>query len=115
MTNLEQNPHGFLTTDGVYVPADRTARNAEDLHGWTPLYKKSEQAINDSSRLKGLRELCGYIENGGGQSVSICQDDATKDWCVSVDHKHYVHGNSFTSAIDAALDKSTDLRQELKG
>lgn len=34
-------------------------------------------------RLRGLRESCGYVENGSSRSVTIGQDDATRSWYAS--------------------------------
>lgn len=34
-----------------------------------------------------LRELCGYVENGTCTKVSLCQDDATKYWYVTIGYE----------------------------
>lgn len=59
--------------------------------------------IEAKRRLDGLRELCGYVEDGSCQFVSIGQDDASRAWCVSIGRKHYASGPTFVAAIDAAL------------
>lgn len=38
----------------------------------------------DTELLDALRNLCGFVENGTSDVVIISQDDATKDWCVTV-------------------------------
>ncbi len=55
----------------------------------------------DKERLRGLRELCGYVENGSDTVVTLFQDDATKDWFCKVGKTSH-WGNSFDAAIDAA-------------
>lgn len=60
-------------------------------------------ARDDIRRMAGLRELCGYVEDGSCQPVTISQDDATRSWVVSVNDRPYVHGDTFDAAIDAAL------------
>lgn len=36
-----------------------------------------------------LRDVCGYIENGGGSTIKIFQDDATRTWHLYVGDKSY--------------------------
>jgi hypothetical protein len=59
--------------------------------------------INDvnARALVELRDLCGYVENGGSTTVRIFQDDATKSWHVYVGDKGY-YGVSLNEAIRAA-------------
>lgn len=59
--------------------------------------------------LEMLRKMCGYIEDGSGDSVTICQDECTRTWCLTIGHdsisrkaKRY-YGDSFDAAIDAAI------------
>ena len=43
-----------------------------------------------SNTFIALRDICGYIENGGGSTVKLFQDDATQTWHVHVgDRKFY--------------------------
>jgi len=65
-------------------------------------------AEKDAALLKGLRGLCGYVENGSNETVSIFQDDATRDWVVRVDNRRY-YRDSFTEALTIAIDKEKDL------
>ena len=59
----------------------------------------------DAERLKGLRELCGYVEDGSSQTMRITQDDATKDWIIRWNDKAgWVFSSSFNGAIDAAME-----------
>lgn len=57
-------------------------------------------------RFNGLRELCGHVEDGSSQPITISQDDATKDWCVTfgATFKRTAFDSSFTGAIDKALE-----------
>lgn len=56
-----------------------------------------------------LREVCGYVENASDTRVTICQDDATKTWHVTVGYdsrtskpRRYWE-SSFAAAINAAF------------
>ena len=57
----------------------------------------------DAKRLRGLRQLCGYVEDGSSDTVSIVQDDATREWIVRVGKKNWYHGESMMQTIDAAI------------
>lgn len=61
----------------------------------------------DAARLKGLRELCGYVENGSDTVVRIFQDDATRDWVVKVGNLTSYYGHNMWKAIDAAIQHTT--------
>lgn len=37
----------------------------------------------DAELLNSLRMMCGHVENGSDMPVSISQDDATRDWCLT--------------------------------
>lgn len=56
-----------------------------------------------------IRDLCGYIENGNGMSLHICQDDATQWWSVSayVGRKRVFHetDETFDGAVANAYDR----------
>ena len=60
------------------------------------------------SRLEGLRKLAGYVENGTETTITIGQDDATRDWLVKVGNRLY-HGPSFYEALDSAIE---DLKED---
>lgn len=62
-------------------------------------------------RLEGVRELCGAVEDGSCQTVSIGQDDATRSWIVSVGGKFFAHAPTFDAALDAALARMQDGAQ----
>ena len=59
--------------------------------------RKSVQA------LKSLRNLMGYVQNGSEETVSLFQDDATKDFMLRVGKKTY-WGNSLENVIDKAFE-----------
>lgn len=68
-------------------------------------------STNDEQNLEAfrrLRELCGYVENGGHTSVNLGQDDATRDWVLTVgqdtpsQRKRVFYGSSMGAAIAAA-------------
>jgi hypothetical protein len=57
-------------------------------------------------RLAGLRKLCGYVENGSSNVVTICQDDATRAWVIRTSNNLY-DGDTFEQAIDNAINGET--------
>lgn len=57
--------------------------------------------VNDSRRMKNIRRLIGYVENGSDTVVTIRQDDATKGFIVKVGKKSY-YDKSLGEAIDRA-------------
>lgn len=67
-------------------------------------YQSQFEALRaDAERLAGLRDLCGYVEDGSSEVLRISQDDATKTWVVSIGKKSF-YESSFRSTIDAAID-----------
>jgi hypothetical protein len=59
---------------------------------------------SDTERLKKLRELCGYVEDGSDTKVTLLQDDATRTWFCGVGQHSYFSENGFIAAIDAAIE-----------
>ena len=53
--------------------------------------------------LESLRKLMGYVQNGSDETVSLFQDDATKDFMLRVGKKTY-WGNSLENVIDKAFE-----------
>lgn len=72
------------------------------LNGSAAPAPESRERELDKRRLDGLRELCGHVEDGSAISVSISQDDATRDWIIRAG-KRWWHGGSLRAALDAAL------------
>ncbi len=62
----------------------------------------TEEIMRD--RMNGLRDLCGYVEDGSSQTISIGQDDATKEWAIRRGGKILGFGATMTAAVDAALE-----------
>ena len=72
-------------------------------------------AQKGAERLNSIRELCGFVENGSHETVRIGQDDATREWIVSVGgipSKRWYHGRSFHEAIDAAMSDPNEQRTQ---
>lgn len=70
------------------------------------LRKQLAAAQKDAERLNAIRELCGYVQDGSSETVRICQDDATREWIISVGgipSKRWYHGSCLRAAIDAAI------------
>ena len=84
-------------SNGIDVLATRLNREIADLRA------RCEKAEKDAERLRAIRELCGYVEDGSEQTVRIFQDDATKDWLVCFGQNGREFARSFESAIDAAI------------
>lgn len=53
--------------------------------------------------LKSLRELMGYVQNGSDTTVSLFQDDATRDYILRVGKKRY-WGHSLENVIEKAFE-----------
>jgi thymidine kinase len=77
----------------------------------------AQKIVNDADLLEQLRQVCGYVENGSSQYVTIGQDDATREWGINVgtDHRmekrrHY-SGTSFHQAIRAAAAKEIEVEE----
>lgn len=75
-------------------------RNAE-------LVRQVNVLFNDSTLLKGLRKLLGYVQNGSSTTVTLSQDDATSDYCVTVGKKTY-YASSFNGAIQDAINDNPE-------
>jgi hypothetical protein len=66
--------------------------------------------VNDlqSRSFSELRDLLGYIENGGSTTVKIYQDDATGSWCIDVGDKHY-----YADSLQGVIRKAHSVHHEL--
>ncbi len=53
-------------------------------------------------RFNGLRRLMGYVENGSETTVTLFQDDATKDFIIKVGKREF-YGPSLGQAVDQAI------------
>jgi hypothetical protein len=73
--------------------------------------REAAQIERNAGLLRKLREICGWVENGSAESVTIGQDDATRDWFLSVGYdsisskRRSYNATSFESVIDAAYEK----------
>ena len=58
----------------------------------------------DETRINTLRELCGYVEDGSDTSVTIGQDDATKDWVLHIGNRKQtlIFSDTFKGLLDTA-------------
>lgn len=66
----------------------------------------NNRGAEDTARIDGLRNLCGYVENGSASHITISLDDATKEFTIHVGPsaaKRWSHGEGFREAIDAAI------------
>ncbi len=64
-------------------------------------------AVPQIDVLKHLRELCGYVENGTSDVVTLFQDDATKAWILKLGTGGNVRtfsASSIAQVIEGAAD-----------
>lgn len=62
------------------------------------------EVMRDAKRLNDLRELCGFVEDGSSDVLTIFQDDATRDWSLRLGKTYLVHsGINFKQTIDEAV------------
>lgn len=76
--------------------------NLQLAHGELDMLKT--EIVQQKRLLDGLRDLCGYVENGTSTTLKISQDDATNDWVVTVG-KDSVFGRSFKDVVLSAIEK----------
>jgi hypothetical protein len=95
--------------DGEYQIVDAAAARIAKLEAESVELKLNAGlaavASEDATLLTHIRQMCGYVENGSGQSIKIGQDDATRDWSVYIDNKFIAYGPTFKAAIKAAFAK----------
>lgn len=63
-----------------------------------------KRTLKDAARLQGLRELCGYFQDGSDVTVRLYQDDACGSYHINVGKRHYFDEHSWFGALDAAID-----------
>lgn len=92
--------------------ADRSAERPDSPKDWAVADSELEIAWRvynacvlvtdpDVKRLNAIRWLMGYVENGGGQTVRIYQDDATKSFSISATRTgHWWFDDSFRGVLD---------------
>lgn len=90
------------------LSAERQAREtAERLHDEEiakriAAVQARERAEADAELLRGLRELCGYFQDGGERTVKLFQDDACRDYHIEVDKRHWC-ADSWSGVIMEAI------------
>lgn len=68
--------------------------------------------LTPEQRLKGIERMCGFLGNGSQQTLTISQDDATNEWCVSINNKLISYGRSFSNTIDIAIQNEDALKED---
>jgi hypothetical protein len=56
----------------------------------------------DVARLRALRELMGDVRDGSETTVTLSQDDATRDFSVRAGGKEY-YGQCFSGVLDQII------------
>lgn len=60
-----------------------------------------------------VRELLGYVQTGTATSITMEQDDATKDFIVTVGNGHNsIRAHYFGKTLDEAVDLAFAARKE---
>ena len=68
----------------------------------------AQKIVGDAELIANLRECCGFVENGTSEPVTICQDDATREWGLYVGaqsnfaQRRRYHATSFHQVIRVA-------------
>jgi hypothetical protein len=113
LRNVEIQPHKvgelWMTTIKPLTAPDHTALLADST-------TKAARIINDAELLAKLRQICGYVENGSDESVTIVQDDATREWALYVGTNSAIlktkrraySASSFHQVIAVAAEKEGD-------
>jgi len=94
MVECASDAYATLSLDGVDMTAMRHA-----LESILPI---ADEKAKDAECMKGLRELLGYVENGTDTTVTLFQDDATRNFMVKVGSRSF-YGSSLQAAIDRAI------------
>lgn len=68
---------------------------------------KFRELERDVARLRALRKAMGYVENASESTVSLWQDDATKDFSIRVGKREF-----FDRSFSGALDKLVEHNKE---
>lgn len=69
------------------------------LHNLKGAEAVARMMMDNDKRLSTIRKLCGHIEDGSGDYVTIGQDDATGDWTLRVGSRDH-YGESFNGLLD---------------
>ena len=55
-----------------------------------------------NARLTGIQRMCGHVAGATDATFKIFEDDATREWCITIGKSHY-HAISFMGVIDKAI------------
>jgi hypothetical protein len=112
-TRIEANPVPCKHNPGIMNFA-----YSEALHLYEHMMENLRQAelwaVKAEQRLKTIRNLCGYVEDGTDTSIMIGQDDATKTWHIYYvgNHKRYVWADTFEQMLDKAGEVLAKLEEK---
>ena len=70
-----------------------------------------QQNMELLKRVKVLRELCGYIEDGSNESVTISQDDATGTWHITIGHLLRSRKSFWDETFEGVLGKAVVYKE----
>lgn len=74
----------------------------------------ADNPIAEVARIRALRELMGYVQDGSHTTVSVGQDDATMEFILSAGRGpgRWWHGPSLENVLDQAVDTLGDQAME---
>lgn len=74
----------------------------EDKLGQIKGLPTGNEFLHPMALLAGIRCLMGYVGDGSNETVTLFQDDATRDYFIKVGAKSY-HGSTLSEAVKKAV------------
>ena len=65
-------------------------------------------------QMKTLRDLCGYVEDGSNDSVTLSQDDATGIWHITVGYSPRSRKSFWDESFDGVFLKAKSYAEALQ-
>lgn len=79
---------------------------------------ESEQRVKElekfEQQMKTLRALCGHIEDGSNDSVTLSQDDATGTWHITVGYSPRSRKSFWDESFDGVFLKAKSYVEEMQ-
>lgn len=79
---------------------------AEDKSRISYLEQRVKALEKYEQQMKTLRELCGYVEDGSSDSVTLSQDDATGTWHITVGYSPRSRKSFWDESFDGVFLKA---------
>ncbi len=91
-SNVSMN-HGEIDVDRESIEGEVSDIIAVEFQRIADEAREREQ-----SKWKQLKELCGHLQDGSQETVTLMQDDATRTICIKIG-KQYFPGDTFEEAL----------------